>query len=283
MKQRALILAASFTALASSAHAQNQTASSAAIWKQRVSFKSGDLTLVGFLFKPAGTGPFPAVVWNHGSEKSPGTSVQFDSVAGIFVPAGYVVFAPLRRGHGFSEGKYISDSTAEVREASGPDAAARLVVKLMETQQLDDQLAGLAYVKQLSYVDTTRLVVAGCSYGGIQTLLGAERGAGYKAAIAISPAALSWEGNKYLQDRLKVASRKINVPTMLLQPPKDASLGPSNVLGAELKHLGANFTGKVYPATGPEEQQQHCFGGAKGMHIWAPDALAFLKAAKITK
>jgi dienelactone hydrolase len=268
--------------LATNVFAQS-TPPAAAIWKQRVSFKSGNLTLVGFVFKPEGNGPFPAIVWNHGSEKNPGTTVQFDSVAGIFVPAGYVVFAPMRRGHGFSEGTYIVDSTAAVRTAKGADAAAQLVVHLMETEQLDDQLAGLAFVKKLSYVDTTRLVVAGCSYGGIQTLLAAERGAGYKAAIAISPAALSWEGNKYLQDRLKQASRKIDMPTMLLQPPKDASLEPSRVLGAELKHLGARFTGKVYPATGPEEQQQHCFGGAKGMHIWAPDALGFLKGVKITK
>jgi len=104
--------------LATNAFAQSAPGS-AAIWKQRVSFKSGDLTLVGFLFKPEGTGPFPAIVWNHGSEKSPGTTVQFDSVAGVFVPAGYVVFAPMRRGHGFSEGNYIADSTAAVRVVCG--------------------------------------------------------------------------------------------------------------------------------------------------------------------
>ncbi len=37
-----------------------------------VSFASGSLTLKGFLYKPAGAGPFPAVLWNHGSEKLPG-------------------------------------------------------------------------------------------------------------------------------------------------------------------------------------------------------------------
>ena len=73
---------------------------SAAISKERVTFKSGGLTLVGFLFKPDGAGPFPALVWNHGSERNPGTMRQFVAVAAIFVPAGYVVFAPMRRGHG---------------------------------------------------------------------------------------------------------------------------------------------------------------------------------------
>jgi hypothetical protein len=30
--------------------------------KQRVTFKSGELTLVGYLFKPEGSGPYPAIV-----------------------------------------------------------------------------------------------------------------------------------------------------------------------------------------------------------------------------
>lgn len=54
-----------------------------------------------------GPGPFPAIVWNHGSEKDPGRGPQFDTVAKMFVPAGYVVFAPMRRGHGESQGPYI--------------------------------------------------------------------------------------------------------------------------------------------------------------------------------
>ena len=77
--------------------------------RERVTFKSDGLTLVGFLFQPDGPGPFPGLVWNHGSEKNPGSLRQFDTVAAIFVPAGYVVFAPVRRGHGDSEGPYVMD------------------------------------------------------------------------------------------------------------------------------------------------------------------------------
>ncbi|MES1259820.1 MAG: hypothetical protein ABUL71_04430, partial [Gemmatimonadota bacterium] len=68
--------------------ATSLSAQTAGIAKQRVTFQSGDLKLVGFLFKPAGNGPFPAIVWNHGSEKNPGTGAQFNSVAALFVPAG---------------------------------------------------------------------------------------------------------------------------------------------------------------------------------------------------
>jgi hypothetical protein len=37
-----------------------------------VTFPSGNLVLHGFIYKPEGKGPFPAVLWNHGSERRPG-------------------------------------------------------------------------------------------------------------------------------------------------------------------------------------------------------------------
>jgi carboxymethylenebutenolidase len=245
---------------------------------QRVTFASGDLTLAGILFKPQGDGPFPALIWNHGSEKAPGVSRQFDAVASIFVPAGYVVFAPIRRGHGYSQGRYIGDVIKQTEATKGLRAARRMVVRLLETEQLDDQLAGLAYVKQLAFVDARRLAVAGCSYGGIATLLGAEKDVGYQAAVSISPAALSWARNPLLQKRLLRSVESINIPVLLLQPARDASLEPSRVLGAEAARLGKPLTTKVYPDTGPEDERGHCFGGAKGMHVWAEDAKAFLAA-----
>jgi hypothetical protein len=35
----------------------------------------------------------------------------------------------------------------------------------------------------------------------------------------------------------------------------------------------------VYPPTMPDSQQLHCFGGAKGMHNWASDAVTFFNGA----
>jgi carboxymethylenebutenolidase len=187
-----------------------------------------------------------------------------------------VVFAPVRRGHGLSQGQYISTTLDTIRRSQGPDAANREMVRLMESEQLDDQLAGLSYIKSLDFVDTSRLIVAGCSYGGIETLLAAERGAGFKAAIAISPAALSWRNSPELQQRLIQAVRHIDIPVLLLQPARDASLEPSRVLGAEFKRQQKDYVGKIFPRVGPVDVQEHCFGGAKGMSIWVPDALEFL-------
>jgi dienelactone hydrolase len=266
-------IVASLVALCLAVPARAQNAPPATYTKERVTFKSDDLTLVGFLFKPSKPGPFPGLIWNHGSEQNPGAMPQFDAVAAVFVPAGYVVFAPMRRGHGDSEGSYIQYDL----QRAGGEQRLRLQVRLLESGQLDDQLAGLAYLKSLPYVDRNRLAVAGCSYGGIQTLLGAERGAGYKAAVAISPAALSWNGNPLLRDRLIQAVRKIEIPVFLIQPPRDASLEPSRVLGDEFRRLGKPYTGKIYPEDIPENAQAHCFGGIRrGSHVWAQDVLAFL-------
>lgn len=246
------------------------------IAKQRVAFESHGLTLVGVLFTPEGPGRFPAILWNHGSERNPGNGPQFDAVAKYFVPAGYVVFAPIRRGHGYSQGAYISETLERTRRTRGQDAANREMVRLMETEQLDDQLAGLSFLVSLRSVDSSRVIVAGCSYGGIETLLAAEGKSRFRAAIAISPAALSWHENPLLQERLLQAVNRIEIPVLLLQPAKDASLEPSRVLGAEFARLRKDFAGKVYPATGPTDEQRHCFGGSRGTHVWAADALAFI-------
>lgn len=244
----------------------------------KITFKSGGYSLVGFLYQPEGEGPWPALIWNHGSEKNPAAGPQFDTVASVFVPAGYVVFAPQRRGHGESGGDYIVDRAKFTFKMLGKDEASRLTVRLLETEQLQDQLAGFEYVKQLPFVDAERIVAAGCSFGGIETLLGAET-ASYKAAISISPAALSWDQNEYLRKRMIQGVRRISIPVMLIQPAKDASLGPSHVLGAEAARLGKPLTAKVYPAVGPSKEQSHCFGGADGMHVWADDAKEFFRAA----
>src|SRR2546423_58854 len=83
------------------------TAQTEPLTQQEVTFAAADLVLHGRLFVPDGAGPFPAVVWNHGSEKAPGP--YFPGLARPFVAAGYVFFAPFRRGQGTSPGPYIMD------------------------------------------------------------------------------------------------------------------------------------------------------------------------------
>jgi len=71
-----------------------------------VTFQSGSLVLHGFIYKPEGKGPFPAVLWNHGSERRPG---WLPELAPLFLSKGYIFFIPHRRGHGRSPGDYVMD------------------------------------------------------------------------------------------------------------------------------------------------------------------------------
>ena len=66
-----------------------------------------------------------------------------------------------------------------------------MLVKLHEAQ-LQDQLAALAYLKSLAFVDQRRLAVMGFSFGGIQTMLAVEQGPGYRVAVNCSGAAQTW-------------------------------------------------------------------------------------------
>jgi len=71
-------------------------------------------------------------------------------------------------------------------------------IALHETH-LEDQLAALAYLTQRSDVQPHRIAVAGCSYGGIQTVLALEANAeqklGLRAAIDFAGGAMSWRSS----------------------------------------------------------------------------------------
>ena len=48
------------------------------------------------------------------------------------------------------------------------------------------------WLRQQPYVDGQRIAVSGCSYGGIQTLITAEKGLGVRAFVPFAPGAMSW-------------------------------------------------------------------------------------------
>src|SRR5215467_15305168 len=79
---------------------------------EEVTFPSGKLVLHGFLYRPLGNGPFPAILYNHGSEEKPGTK---PALGKFFSSKGYVFFVPHRRGQGRSP----NDSYVESLRAQG--------------------------------------------------------------------------------------------------------------------------------------------------------------------
>jgi dienelactone hydrolase len=233
-----------------------------------IEFKSGNLELKGFIWKPSGEGPFPALLWNHGSGKSVET---LDTVAPYFVNKGYVFFVPHRRGHGRSPGPYIMD---ELNRAGSRSERGRLLVDLHETH-LDDQLAALQYLQALSYVDKNRIAVMGFSFGGIQTMLAVERGLGYRVAVNCSGAAETWRSSSDLRSRLTAAAGKATMPVFFLQAENDHDLTPNRVLSEEVRRAGKPIEAKVYPAFGSGPREGHSFC-VRGTEIWGPDVLKFI-------
>jgi hypothetical protein len=114
-----------------------------------VTFRSGQLALHGVLYKPEGSGPFPAVLYNHGSAAGMLSQEAFDALGPVFVHHGWVFFGPYRRGEGLSAsaGPYIGDEIEAAKRQGGIAAGAAVMVRLLETDHLDDQLAALAWLR----------------------------------------------------------------------------------------------------------------------------------------
>jgi len=263
MKMRALMLLALVVFPAT----RNSVAQSK---PEEVTFPSGGRQLHGFLWKPAGSGPFRAIVWNHGSERLPGSQ---PALAEFYTAHSYVFFVPHRRGQGRSPGDYIQEQVAQ----TPPRERAQRVVELLQAE-VDDVIAALSYLKSQPLVDPTRIAISGCSYGGIQTLLAGERDLNVKALVPFAPGAMAWEQNQLLQDRLIQAVDHAKVPVFLIQAENDYSLGPSHVLSKEANKKHKDFQSKIYPAFGKTHQDGHWGFCSSATDVWGTDVLAFLEA-----
>src|SRR5205807_10377325 len=96
----------------------------------------------------------------------------------------------------------------------------------------------------------------GVSYGGIQTLITAEKGLSVRGFVAFAPGAMSF-ANVALRERMQEAVRNAKAPLLLLQAKNDYSTGPSELLAPILKSKGPPSHNTVYPAFGSMEQHGH--------------------------
>jgi carboxymethylenebutenolidase len=241
-----------------------------------VTFPSGGRELHGVLFKPDGAGPFPTVVYNHGSAAGMLSQQAFDALGPIFVRHGWVFFGPYRRGQGLSAqaGPFIGDQIEAAKKQGGTAAGAAMMVRLLETDHLDDQLAALVWLRKQAFVDPERIAVAGNSFGGIEAILGAERER-YCAAVDSAGGAESWDLAPVLQERMKQAVQHAQAPIFFFQAQNDWNLSPSKVLSAAMKASGKPVEMKIYPPFGRTPSEGHSFGYF-GSAVWEADVFEFL-------
>ena len=241
-----------------------------------VTYASGDLKLKALLWKPAGPGPFPTVVFNHGSERY--HDVHFALIGPMFAREGFVFFAPYRRGQGLSagQGTWVLDTLSRVAQEQGMIARGKKAVELLKTEQLNDVLAALARLQDLPFVDRGRIAIVGNSFGGVLTMQMAERGGGIRAAINMAGAALNWKRSPEFKQWMIDMARNAQVPVFFIQAENDEDTGPSRELSAEMSRLGKPNRVRIFPPFGKSAEDGHSFGYL-GSHLWGPDAIAFLR------
>lgn len=229
---------------------------------------SGALQLKAFLWRPQGMGPFPVVLFNHGSGSiDPAHTGPIaitdaaEKLGPIFVKHGYAFPYLFRRGQGLSagQGPFMQDVLQSKEQAKGKDASQHLQVVLMTTDHLDDVLAGLTFLKSLPSINSHRIAMAGHSFGGQLTLLAAERDSSVRAAVTFGAAAASWKNSSEIRERLLAAVRKTNSPIMLVHAANDYSTIPGKIMAEELENLGRPHLLKIYPPVCKTPDNGHNF------------------------
>ncbi|HEX2501726.1 MAG TPA: prolyl oligopeptidase family serine peptidase [Methylomirabilota bacterium] len=233
---------------------------------------SGDRALAGYFYVPPGTGPFPALVLNHGSTIDPGTS-DFcrPGTAAVLTEWGYAVLLPHRRGYGNSEGPtWRQEVTAEFGTAEYDRAlAARLA------REAEDVVAAVGWLGSRPEVAADRMGVIGSSFGGVMSLLTAARCPGLRCAVDFAGAAMNWERTPILRATMLEAARQLALPVALVQAENDYSTAPTRELGAELRRHGKIHAARVFPAFGLTADEGHLFF-QNGAPIWGSWVRAFL-------
>lgn len=115
------------------------------------------------VFRPAGAGPHPLVILNHGRAASAEKRAlqgrqRYEAVSRYLVSKGFAVIVPTRIGYGESQGDFDP-------EYSGGCNAMR--IEPVAQAASDQVLATLAYAKSRPDIDTSRWLVMGQSVGGL--------------------------------------------------------------------------------------------------------------------
>ena len=256
----------------------------ASVKPETVEIHSGSATLHAMLWRPQGSGPFPAVLLNHGSGRTPEDlkglgpyERNAETLGPVFARHGYVFLYLFRHGVGPSrdQGANAVDLMNSEFAAHGQAARNALQMQLLENREMDDALSGLKFLRALSYVDAKDVAVIGHSFGGSLTVLMAEREPSLRAVVVFSGAGYSFDRSPELRTRLLAAIDHIAAPVFFIHAENDYSLSSGKVLDARREQMGKQHRLKIYPPIGQTADDGHDFLHL-GVNIWEPDVFAFL-------
>ena len=243
--------------------------------------RSGTVELGALLWRPEGRGPFPAILFNHGSGSTlERHAPQAATLGQVFSRHGYVFLYLYRRGTGLSasQGVSVTEQLTRARATDGVEARNALQIRLLENEHLSDATAALSTLRALPEVDARRIALVGHSFGGSLAMLMAERDTTIRAVVSFGGATGSWDQSPPLQARLLDAVRRSRAPIFFAQAENEYSLAAPTVLSAELARLGKPHRMKTYPPVGTTTVEGHDFVFLR-VPAWEPDVFPFLAAS----
>lgn len=203
----------------------------------QVCFLSDGLRILGLLTKPAGRGPFPAYIHNHGSLTPKRASGPLwrsaEELDRRLASAGFVVLRPARRGYLGSQGT----STTYWVERSSRTAAD--VIRGAYEEARDVQ-AAFEWLRAQPFVDPNRIAIGGHSVGGLVSVIAASKCAGVAAVVSVN-GGITWvrdgvqEGYPAVRAVWREEADRLRGPVLLLYGTRDEVVPPW--LGAELAEL----------------------------------------------
>src|SRR6202011_2453561 len=179
---------------------------------------NGSATPHAMLWRPQGRGPFPGILLNHGSGRTPEDLERLgpyeqnaEKLGPLFARHGYVFLYLFRRGVGPStnQGANAVDLLHSESATHGQEARNALQLQLLENREMADALSGLKFLRALPYVDARDVAVVGHSFGGSLTVLLAEREPNLRAVVIFSGAGYSFDRSPELRVRLLAAIDRI--------------------------------------------------------------------------
>lgn len=247
---------------------------------EELTYLSKGLKIKGYLYRPPGPGPAPAIIYSHGSVRR-GQLVEprrYEWRAYRLARLGYAVLVAERRGYGGSEGEGV------IGGEGNPNS-----LRYGLPGEVQDVLSAIAYLKGRPEIDATRIALLGKSLGGLVSLLAAAERPDLRGAISLAggygfgdrtmgPTML------FVQNELRGAARRLRVPTLLMHAQNDRTvpLDFSRMVYEELRQRDVTAAIEVYPpfkVAGKELDGHALFDGVKGLPYFWGDLSNFLAEA----
>jgi dienelactone hydrolase len=236
------------------------------------------------VFRPAGPGPFPLVVINHGTAQSALWRAilpvaEFAAAAQWFVARGYAVVVPQRLGHGETGGPYLEDQRG-CDDADFPSAgfgAARSIE------------AAIAYMTAQPFVRRTGVIVVGHSAGAWGALALASRNPpAVRAVISFAAGRGGWASNRpnsncapaRLVETAGLFGKTTRIPTLWIYAENDSFFGPAlaKQMAEAFWAAGGRIEFHLLPPFGSDGHYLLPLPG--GAPVWTPIVEKFLAALK---